>query len=144
MQPTNRKRKKKAVTFNKGFREGKEQQDGKMNLHLYHDLVRCKTPQSKTMSSSQLKKCQHKRYISSNNAEADPAFLNRGLKFLRWVPIAPVTLNIRTERSEQTMQTQIRRRRTRRLIWVYTVCHSVINFRHVLRWLNELAEILEV
>ena len=34
------------------------------------------------------------------------------------------TICIRTDRPEQTVWTQMRRRRTRRLIWVYTVCQS--------------------
>ena len=38
------------------------------------------------------------------------------------------TIYIRTDRPEQTVETQMRRRRTRRLIWVYTVCHSSSNF----------------
>ena len=33
-----------------------------------------------------------------------------------------------TNRSEQTVKTQMRRRRTRRLIRIYTVCHSSSNF----------------
>ena len=38
-----------------------------------------------------------------------------------------ITLSIGTDRPLQTVQTQIRRRRTRRLISVYTVCHTYSN-----------------
>ena len=38
--------------------------------------------------------------------------------------ITLLTLLIRTDRHEQTMQTQIRRDTMLRLIRVYTVCHS--------------------
>ena len=38
------------------------------------------------------------------------------------------TLRVRIDRPEQTVQTQIRRQRTRRLIRVYTVCYSSSNF----------------
>ena len=40
-------------------------------------------------------------------------------------------LSVRKDKPEQTAWTLIRRHRTRRLIWVYTVCHSSSNiYRH--------------
>ena len=76
-----------------------------------------------------------------HSARADPGLLNsvcvggwgRVVKISGDVLTDPITQSIKTERSEQTtIWTQIRRRRTWRLIRVYTVCHSSCNFRHVL------------
>ena len=45
--------------------------------------------------------------------------------------ITVLTLCIRKDKPEQTVKTQIRRRKTRRLIRVYTVCPSSSNFKHI-------------
>ena len=50
------------------------------------------------------------------------------------------TLCIQTDSPEHTAYTQIRRHRTRRLIRVYTVCHSSINFTNIHRQANGLVE----
>ena len=39
-----------------------------------------------------------------------------------------IILSLWTDRLEQSVKAQIRRRRTRRLIWVYSVCHSSSGF----------------
>ena len=55
---------------------------------------------------------------------ADPGWFLRGVRFDQ---ITVYTLRIRKGRPEQTVKTLIRRRRTRRLIRVYIVCHSSSN-----------------
>ena len=54
-----------------------------------------------------------------------------------WTNIVTVfTICIRTDRPEQTVEARMRRRITRRLIWVYTVCHSSSNFMTQQRVVN--------
>ena len=65
--------------------------------------------------------------------------ISDGIRFDEVTVFVP---SIRTGRPEKTVSTQIRRRRTRRLIRVYTVYHPFGTFRHKHRENNELVEIL--
>ena len=70
-------------------------------------------------------------------SKSDPGFFDRGVqKCLRrfdFFQINVSTLSVWTVMSKQTVKIKIRHRRTRRLIRVYTVCHSSNNFRHIYR-----------